>query len=230
MAFWQHFGAPPASPGPHRGQFAATLPEGLSLDLPLRDFADFAVAGFIANQASFSVVRRLAGWMSAVARPFAAEVVVGLPSLGQVFAPLVAEAAGHSNWVAPSWSRKRWYEEALSVPVHSITAPLERRLWLDPRLLPRLEGKRVLLVDDVVSTGASALAGLALLRAAGVTPVAMVVAMAQGNRWLAAWPEAIPLRAAFATPIFAPSPEGWLPIPGSAPANLCPLLTKEPAA
>jgi len=230
MAFWQHFGVPCAAPGLYRERFPATLPEGMSLDLPLRDFSGFAVAGFIANQASFAVVRRLAGWMTEVARPFGAEVVVGLPSLGQVFAPLVAEGLGHPNWVAPGWSRKRWYEETLSVPVHSITSPLERRLWLDPRLLQRLAGKRVLLVDDVVSTGASALAGLALLHATGVVPVAVVVAMAQGDRWRAEWPDAVPLRAAFATPIFRPSPEGWLAEPGSAPMNLCPLLTKDLAA
>jgi len=230
MAFWQQFRASAPAPGPYRETFPATLPEGARLDLPLRDFTDFAVAGFIANQASFAVVRRLAGWMTEVARPFGAEVVVGLPSLGQVFAPLVAEALGHANWVAPGWSRKRWYEEALSVPMHSITSPLERRLWLDPRLLPRLAGKRVLLVDDVISTGSSALAGLALLRAAGVAPVAMVVAMAQGDRWQATWPKAIPLRAAFATPLFRPSPEGWVADPASAPLADCPLLTKDLAA
>jgi adenine/guanine phosphoribosyltransferase-like PRPP-binding protein len=230
MEFWQQFDAPAASPGPWLGRFPAPMPDGSALTLPLRDFQDFAVAGFIANQASFAVVRRLGGWMAEIARPFGAEVVVGLPTLGQVFAPLVAEALGHANWVAPGWSRKRWYEEALSVPVHSITSPAERRLWLDPRILGRLAGRRALLVDDVVSTGASALAGLALLGAAGVTPVALLVAMAQGDRWRAAWPAAIPVRAAFATPVFRRAPGGWLPEPGTAPASLCPLFAKDHAA
>ncbi|WP_268887728.1 phosphoribosyltransferase [Falsiroseomonas selenitidurans] len=241
MAYWQQFGAPAqAAQAPPFGlRFAAPMPDGAVLELPLRDFTEFAVAGLIANQASFAVVRRLAGWMAKAARPFGAEVVVGLPSLGQVFAPLVAEALGHANWVAPGWSRKRWYEERLSVPVHSITSPTPRRLWLDPRLVERLAGRRVLLVDDVVSTGASAQAGLALLAACGVTPVAMVVAMAQGDRWIAGWPAGIPLRAAFATPIFRPAPGGWLPEPGTAPHHLalppCPksspsLLPKDHAA
>jgi adenine/guanine phosphoribosyltransferase-like PRPP-binding protein len=222
MQFWQQFGAPGAISPPFRAGFPAAMPDGRVLDLPLRDFGDFAVAGLIANQASFGVVRRLADWMTEAARPLAADVVVGLPSLGQVFAPLVAEALGHDNWVAPGWSRKRWYEERLSVPVRSITSPAERRLWLDPRLLERLEGRRVLLVDDVVSTGASARAGLALLAAAGVTPVALLVAMAQGDRWLAAWPASVPVRAAFATPIFRPVAGGWLPESGTAPHGLCP--------
>ena len=222
MAYWQQFGAPPASRAPYRESYPAPMPDGTVLDLPLRDFSDFAVAGLIANQASFLVMRRLAGWMTEAARPLGAEVVVGLPSLGQVFAPLVAESLGHANWVAPGWSRKRWYEERLSVPVHSITSPAPRRLWLDPRILDRLAGRRVLMVDDVISTGTSALAGLELLAAAGVTPVGLLVAMAQGDRWQAAWPATIPVRAAFATPIFRPSPAGWLAEEGTAPHHLCP--------
>ena len=237
MEFWQHFGAPDgaqahpaAAGGAFHDRFPAPMPDGSTLDLPLRDFTSFAVAGLIANQASFPVVRRLAGWMTELARPFGAEVVVGLPTLGQVFAPLVAEQIGHLHWVAPGWSRKRWYEERLSVGVRSITSPTERRLWLDPRSVPRLAGRRVLLVDDVVSTGASALAGLALLRLAGVTPVAMVVAMAQGDRWRATWPAAVPIRAAFATPIFRPAPGGWLPQPGTLTPDICPLLPRDHAA
>lgn len=230
MAYWQHFGAPPVARAPFQTSFPAEMPDGAVLELPLRDFSDFAVAGLIANQASFTVTRHLAAWMAEAARPLGAEVVVGLPSLGQVFAPLVAEALGHANWVAPGWSRKRWYEERLSVPVHSITSPTARRLWLDPRILDRLAGRRVLLVDDVISTGTSALAGLALLAAAGVTPVALLVAMAQGDRWQADWPATIPVRAAFATPIFRPSSAGWVPEDGTAPHHLCPQRPKDHAA
>ncbi len=229
MEFWQAFG-PRATPRVAWTEtFDAPLPDGSSLTLPLRDLGETAVAGLVANQASFPVVHRLSRWMAEVARPLGAEVVVGLPTLGQVFAPPVAEALGHANWVAPGWSRKRWYEERLSVAAQSITSPVERRLWLDPRLLPRLEGRRVLLVDDVISTGGSARAGLALLAAADVSPVALLVAMAQGDRWRQAW-SGPPVRAVFATPIFARRPEGWVPTAGSAPHDICPLMPKDLAA
>jgi adenine/guanine phosphoribosyltransferase-like PRPP-binding protein len=227
MEFWQAFRPRADVRETWAETYDAPLPDGTALTLPLRALGETAVAGFVANQASFSVVRRLAAWMAEAARPLGAEVIVGLPTLGQVFAPMVAEALGHANWVAPGWSRKRWYEERLSVPAHSITSPGERRMWLDPRLLPRLSGKRVLLVDDVISTGASARAGLALLDAAGVVPAALLVAMAQGDRWK---PAGVPVRAVFAAPIFSRVGAAWAPMPGTAPLDLCPLMPKELAA
>jgi adenine/guanine phosphoribosyltransferase-like PRPP-binding protein len=230
MEFWQSFRPGSAPRAAWGSAYEARMPDGSALDLPLRDLGETAVAGFIANQASFAVSHRLAARMADAARPLGAEVVVGLPSLGQVFAPAVAEALGHANWVAPGWSRKRWYEERLSAAAQSITSPVERRLWLDPRLLPRLAGRRVLLVDDVVSTGASARAGLALLAAAGVRPVALLVAMAQGDRWRRLWPDDIAARAVFATPIFSRGANGWVAMPGSAPHDICPLIPKDLAA
>ena len=98
-----------------------------------------------------------------------------------------------------------------------------RRGGLDPRLLPRLQGRRVLLVDDVISTGSSAHAGLALLGKAGVRPVGLCVAMAQGDRWRVEWPRDVPVAAAFATPLFRRVDGGWMPDEATRPAIRLPL-------
>lgn len=230
MELWQQF--TPAAPEPEewRDCYAAPMPDGSRLILPLRDLGERAVAGLIVSQASFLVVDRLAAWMAACAAGLAAESVVGLPTLGHVVAPAVARLLGHPNWVAVGYSRKFWYEEALSVPVTSITTPQAgRRMWLDPRVLPRLAGRRVLLVDDVVSTGASLRAGLTLLRAAGVTPVGVGVAMIQGDHWLRGWP-GVPLTGAFATPLFRRGRNGWLARPETAPHALCMAIRPQGAA
>ena len=210
MNYWQVFNSPAPRPAVAVADFDAAMPDGSVLRLPLRDLGDVAVAGLIANQASFAVVDQLSRWMAEAMADCGAEIVVGLPTLGHVFGQGVARALGHANWVAPGTTRKFWYEEALSVPTASITAPSEGRvMWLDPRLVGRLLGRRVLLVDDVISTGRSMCAGLALLNAAGVRPVAACVAMAQTQRWREAWPAAIPLRAVFATPLFRRVEGGW---------------------
>jgi adenine/guanine phosphoribosyltransferase-like PRPP-binding protein len=208
--FWQDFTAG-APHGPvYTDRYPAPMPDGRALTLPLRDLGATAVAGLIANQASFAVVDALSGWMAQGAARFAPDMVVGLPTLGHVFGAAVARLLGHTNWAALGTTRKLWYEEALSVPLSSITAPgAGRRLWLDPRLLPRLAGRRVLLVDDVISTGTSARAGLAVLHAAGIAPVATCVAMIQGDRWRADWPDDVPVVGAFATPLFDRTADGW---------------------
>lgn len=207
---WQHFDAVP-DPGPPFGErYPARMPDGSFLHMPIRPFG---VAGLIANQASFPVIHRLADWMAEAARPLRPEVVLGMPTLGHVFAPLLAERLGHSNWVAAGYSRKLWYDDALSVRMSSVTTTVERRVWLDPCMLGRLEGRRILLVDDVISTGSSALAGLGLLAAVRMRPVGLCVAMIQTRRWEPDWPADIPVVSACETPLLEAGEGGWFPVP-----------------
>ena len=210
MDHWQHFLDAPSPARPWRTHYDAPMPDGRFLRLPLRDLGATAVAGMIANQASFTVVDALSAWMARLVADWAPDVVVALPTLGHVYGSGLARALAHPNWVALGTSQKLWYDQALSQPLASITSPSAgRRLWLDPRTLPRLTGRRVLLVDDVISTGSSMCAGLALLAAADIHPVGTAVAMAQTNRWRAHWPAEIPLVSAFATPLFHRDRDGW---------------------
>jgi adenine/guanine phosphoribosyltransferase-like PRPP-binding protein len=98
----------------------------------------------------------------------------------------------------------------------SITSPgAVKRLYLDPRMLPLLDGRRVALIDDVISTGRSIIAGLDVLARAGIMPVAIGAAMLQSDRWrsaLAARGMESRVRAVFATPMLSRSGEGWLPL------------------
>lgn len=225
MEYWQAFEAMPQPDLPEvwRDSYLAVMPDGSGLALPLRDMGETAVAGLIANQASFAVFDMLAAWMVEIARSHGAEIVVGLPTLGHAFAAAVARGLGHLNWVAPGTSRKLWYEDALSVPLASITSPATgRRMWLDPRVVHRLEGRRVLLVDDVVSTGASITAAIELLRQVGARPVAVCAAMLQGDRWRARMPAGMPVQGVFATPMFKGVIGGWTPIEGTASVQDCP--------
>ena len=211
MEYWQNF-APLPEPLPEVWQdsYAAPMRDGNALLLPLRDYGATAIAGLIVNQAAFSVVDTLVEWMAADVRHLGADIVVGLPTLGHTLGAGVARALGHDNWVAPGTTRKLWYDEALSVATRSVTSPGEgRSMWLDPRLLRRLAGRRVLLVDDVISTGSSAQAGITLLARAGITPVGFAVAMSQGHEWRNSWNPRLPLIAAFETPIFERSRDGW---------------------
>ncbi|MDQ0510112.1 phosphoribosyltransferase [Ancylobacter amanitiformis] len=205
---------------PHRFGYPVTLPDGRVLVLPLRALpeGDHAVASLIANQASHLVVAALADIMAEEARGLGAEIVVGLPTLGLAFAALVAERLGQSRYVPLGYSRKFWYADALSEPVSSITSPeAGKRLRLDPNLLPLIERRRVVLVDDAISTGATAVAACRLMRRAGAEIAGMVVAMKQTGRWMAAM-DGVPVRAAYGCPRFVLRADGWWPEAETMPA------------
>lgn len=207
--YWQNFVHTDAK-APWQRAYPATMQDGRKLWLPIRDLGEVAVAGLIANQTSFAVLDQLTTWLAEKVEPYGPEIIIGLPTLGHAIAPNLARAFGHQKWVAAGYSKKLWYDEALSVPIASITSPDTRRLWLDPRVIDWLTGKRVLLVDDVISTGRSIRAGLALLRTAGIRPVAAAALMAQTGRWRADWDPDIPVVTSFSTPLLHRTERGWV--------------------
>lgn len=226
--YWQELtdGTPQrfaADPPFHFG-FPVRLPDSRVLVLPLRELPDgsTAVTSLIANQASNLVVAALADHMATLARGLGAELIVGLPTLGLAFAAHVAERLGQSRYVPLGYSRKFWYDDALSEPVQSITSPeAGKRLRLDPNLLPLLERRQIVLVDDAISTGATAVAAMRLFERVGARIRGIVVAMKQTNRWEAAmstFPQPIAVRGVYGCPLFGRRDDGWWPIAETAPA------------
>jgi adenine/guanine phosphoribosyltransferase-like PRPP-binding protein len=186
--FWQEFEAPPLNGGVtiHENSFPAQLADGRILRLPIRVLADgnHALASLILNQAGFAVVDALADDLARQLAPYMPDVIVGLPTLGLTLASAVAQKLGHSRYVPLGTSVKFWYDDALSAPLASITTPGQsKRLYIDPRMLPLLDDKRVVLIDDVISSGTSIIAGLSVLAKCQIEPVALGFAMLQSDRW-----------------------------------------------
>jgi adenine/guanine phosphoribosyltransferase-like PRPP-binding protein len=188
--FWQDlYPADTLPEGVLRGGhgYAAALPDGRRIVLPIRVLPggfDRAVASLIVNQASFAVLDALADAVAGALRPHRPEQIVAVPTLGLPLAEAVARRLDHSRKVPLGTSRKFWYDDNLSEPLKSITTPDQaKRIYLDPRMLPLLRGRRIAVVDDVISTGASMASVLRLLEKAGLTPVAIGAAMLQGTLW-----------------------------------------------
>lgn len=202
--------------GPFADAYPARLADGRQLLLPIRALADgrHGLASLIVNQASFPVLAALADDLADRLRSVAPDVVVGLPTLGLTLAAAVAERLGHARYVPCGTSRKFWYVEELSVPMSSVTTHHVKRLYVDPRMLPLLQGRRVALIDDVISSGTSIVAGLRLMATIGVEPVAIGAAMLQTGRWrpqLAElspdWPDRVV--GSLSTPLLERSADGW---------------------
>ncbi len=217
--YWQQLLPPEAAPreggGPWQYGYPARLPDGRILMLPIRPLAAeprHAVASLLVNHASMAVVHTLSRMLGDALAPMAPDLVIGLPTLGLSLAPGVAETLGHARYVPLGYSRKFWYEEPLSTAVHSITSPTPgKRVYLDPHLLPLLQGKRVALVDDALSTGTTMAAAWDLMEGLGVQVVGCGVAMLQGERWR---DKLGPERAqrsvgVLHSPLLQAVPEGW---------------------
>lgn len=217
-AYWQRIvDADPAAPadGPWQFGYPARLPDGRVLVLPIRALDSeptHAVASLICNQASLEVVEALGRMLAERLAPLQPEVVIGIPTLGLTFAPVVARHLGHSRYVPMGYSRKFWYDEALSGAVQSITTPTAgKRVYLDPNLLPLVRGKRVVLVDDAVSSGSTLGAPWTLIESLGAEVLACGVAMRQGRRWVRTLgPErAARLVGVFDSPLLQAVDGGW---------------------
>jgi adenine/guanine phosphoribosyltransferase-like PRPP-binding protein len=220
--FWQTL-APPlthdiAEGTVFREAYPAVLPDERQLLLPIRVLpgdGQSAVASLIINQASFEVEDALADAMAALSVRHEPDVIIGVPTLGLPLANGVARRLGHGRMVALGTSRKFWYEEGLSQPMSSITSPgQEKRIYLDPRMLPVLEGRRIVVVDDVISTGSSIAAVLRLLASAGLRVEAVVAAMLQSRRWEAHLAQSLqhvpPIAGAIRSPLLRKVDGGWM--------------------
>ena len=98
--------------------------------------------------------------------------------------PLVHEMsrlAGNRRYFVARKAPKLYMRDVLEVKVRSITTAREQRLYLDGNDAALMKGKRILIVDDVISTGESLKAIEALIEAAGGIVCGRMAVLAEGD-------------------------------------------------
>ena len=85
------------------------------------------------------------------------------------------------DYVIARKGEKIYMTDPISVAVKSITTDYQQRLHLGQEDVKKLKGKRVLIVDDVISTGESLLALEELVKKAGGTVVGKAAVLAEGD-------------------------------------------------
>ncbi len=89
--------------------------------------------------------------------------------LAHAIARLVGGEKHRMRYCVMRKSKKAYFTDELSVKVKSITTADEQRLYLDAEGRKMLNGKKVCLIDDVVSTGGTFTACAELIRLSGGT-------------------------------------------------------------
>lgn len=205
---------------PFESRYPVRLRDGSSLDLPLQPLpgGQEAIALLMSYQTSFVVEERICERLVGLVQDLGGDMIVGIPTMGLTYARSVAVRLGLPDYVALGLSRKFWYDEALSEPVLSSTSPGQlKRLYLDPGLVARVRGRRVVLIDDVLNTGQTAAAAVRLLHAAKAEIVGLAAVLTEGWLWRDALARIDPgLPDAVHTlghlPMFARADGGWRPI------------------
>ena len=97
--------------------------------------------------------------------------------------PLAYEMSrqGGKRYILARKSKKLYMKNAVEVDVQSITTAGLQKLFLSGEDMEYLRGKRVLLVDDVISTGESLKALEALVEKAGGQIVGRMAVLAEGD-------------------------------------------------
>lgn len=98
--------------------------------------------------------------------------------------PLVQEIArllGHKSYIVARKSVKPYMDEPLIDEVESITTQKKQTLCLDGNDAAQIKGKRVAIIDDVISTGESIGAVERLIERAGGTVTARAAILAEGD-------------------------------------------------
>lgn len=121
--------------------------------------------------------------MTALFAELKPDIVVGSATLGIPAAIEVSRRLGLDHYVILQKSPKFHLADAMVEEVRSITSAVPQRLLLDRRAITLLQGKRVLIVDDVIATGSSMAAAIRLVRRAGAHVLGAGAILTEGHAW-----------------------------------------------
>ena len=152
--------------------------DGLERDLTLCPLNDkLSIAGFIMFSDVELTVNCAAELLKKTPR---FDVIITAESKGIPLAYEMSRQSGKNYYLARK-SKKLYMVDAVAVEVKSITTSNIQTLYMDKNDLNALSGKRVLIVDDVISTGESLNALKTLVQKGNGNIVACAAVLAEGD-------------------------------------------------
>ena len=175
---------------------------GLERDLPICPVNEnLSIAGFVIfgdPELTVACARELLN------RAPEYDYIITAEAKGIPLAHEMARQAGNAKYILARKGPKLYMRDIFDVAVHSITTAKEQRLYLDGADAQLMKGKRILVVDDVISTGESLSALEALVEKAGGIICGRMAILAEGdaqNREDLIYLEKLPLLKPDGTPI-----------------------------
>ena len=109
------------------------------------------------------------------------DYIITAEAKGIPLAHEMARQAGDAKYILARKAPKLYMRDVFSVTVNSITTAKEQKLYLDGADAELMKGKKILIVDDVISTGESLKALEALVEEAGGVICGRMAILAEGD-------------------------------------------------
>lgn len=110
-----------------------------------------------------------------------ADIILTAEAKGISLAHEIAKNVGEKSFVVARKSEKAYMNDPIDVEVNSITTKNTQKLFLDFKDVEKIKGKKIALVDDVISTGESMNALENLVEKAGGKVVQKLAILAEGD-------------------------------------------------
>lgn len=109
------------------------------------------------------------------------DYIVTIESKGIPLAQELSWLTNHDRYIVLRKSVKDYMVDPITMPVSSITTSADQELVLDGTDAKRIAGKRVMIVDDVISSGGSILTAHQLLDKVGANTIKQLAILAEGD-------------------------------------------------
>jgi adenine/guanine phosphoribosyltransferase-like PRPP-binding protein len=177
--------------------------------VPLND--DLTIALLICVDLGVAFAETAGRELAELMRSAEPDIVVSVATMGIPIAIEASRALGLDDYVILHKTPKIHLGENWSEPVYSITTDKPQKLRMDPARVAAVRGRRVAVVDDVISTGASLSSALRLVRRMDAEPVVIGCLMTEGGGWKEALgADAALVRSLGSMPLFHPDGGGGL--------------------
>lgn len=152
---------------------------GLQRDLPICPVNDNLSIGAFVIFGDCELTKACAAEL--LKRAPAYDYIITAESKGIPLAYEMARQMGDAKWLLARKGAKLYMRDLFCVEVKSITTAAVQKLYLDGSDAALMKGKRILIVDDVISTGESLRALEELVKQAGGEVVGRMAVLAEGD-------------------------------------------------
>ncbi len=152
---------------------------GCKRQLPLCKITDDLYIGAFIMFSDVEITRAAAGQLLAKAPEF--DIIITAESKGIPLAYEMARQAGINDYIVARKGAKLYMQNVITTEVDSITTDHIQTLCLGQTEIDKMTGKKVLIVDDVISTGESLRSLEALIQKIDCTVVGKMAVLAEGE-------------------------------------------------